>query len=117
MSTVNETLIRDVVSEVLGRLGGAASPKTSAPASPPKSDCGCNGRSHIATPGLRGRFGVFTDADEACVARDGQTLSVEKLGRRQREALSRAIEYRQLGFELPLGDKLVIRLGTTDAHE
>jgi aldehyde dehydrogenase len=68
MSAVNEALIRDIVGEVLGRLGGAAAPRTSAPAPAPKSDCGCNGRSHAAALGLRGKFGIFQDANEACTA-------------------------------------------------
>ncbi|MDB6026359.1 MAG: Aldehyde Dehydrogenase [Verrucomicrobiales bacterium] len=70
MSAVNEALIRDVVQEVLGRLGGApvSNGKAAAPA-PAKADCGCHGNGHAsASPGRRGKFGVFQDANEACEA-------------------------------------------------
>jgi aldehyde dehydrogenase len=81
MSAVNETLIRDVVADVLNRLGGAPAPKSSAPAPAPKADCGCNGKgaSHGA-PGLRGKFGVFTDAAEACEAAHESFLQLQKKG-------------------------------------
>ena len=64
MNSVNETLIRDVVTEVLARLNGAPS----APAA--QADCGCNGsaKGRSSAPGLRGKFGVFQDANEACAA-------------------------------------------------
>ena len=69
MSAVNEALIRDIVGEVLGRLGGVPAPKTSAPTPAPKSDCGCGGKSAATSaPGLRGKYGVFSDANEACAA-------------------------------------------------
>ena len=47
MNSVNEALIRDIVGEVLGRLGGAAVTKAPAPAPAPaaKADCGCGGKS------------------------------------------------------------------------
>jgi len=82
MGAVNEALIRDIVGEVLGRLGGAPAPRTStpAPASAPKTDCGCNGKSHVAAPGLRGKFGVFSDANEACAAAHETFLQLQKAG-------------------------------------
>jgi aldehyde dehydrogenase len=82
MSAVNEALIRDIVGEVLGRLGGAPAPRTSAPAPVPaaKADCGCGGKSHAASPGLRGRFGVFQDANEACAAAHESFLQLQKAG-------------------------------------
>ncbi|HEV8542218.1 MAG TPA: aldehyde dehydrogenase family protein [Verrucomicrobiae bacterium] len=66
-SSVNETLIRDVVTEVLSRLNGApiALPPGSAPG---QHDCGCNGKGRASGTALRGKFGVFQDANEACVA-------------------------------------------------
>ena len=79
MNAVNEALVRDIVSEVLGRLGGVA-PQPSAPtnASP---DCGCNGKAKsTAAPGLRGKFGVFADADEACVAAQEAFGQLQKKG-------------------------------------
>ena len=60
MSTpVNETLIRDVVTEVLARLGKASAPPAPASAS-----------AASAFPGgsRRRRFGVFSEANEACAA-------------------------------------------------
>ncbi len=68
MSAINEALIRDVVSEVLGRIGGttiASAPQkpSSAPAPAPKADCGC----HKTGVG-KGKHGVFQTADEACAA-------------------------------------------------
>jgi aldehyde dehydrogenase len=67
MSTVNEALIREVVSEVLGRLGKAGA---TAPASTP-TPAPVPGTPTIRTvPGSGGgrRYGVFSDADEACAA-------------------------------------------------
>src|SRR6266511_528446 len=80
MSAVNEALIRDIVGEVLGRLGGAPAPKASAPTPAPKSDCGCNGKGHGAAPGLRGKYGVFADANEACAAAHESFLQLQKAG-------------------------------------
>ena len=82
MSTINEALIRDVVSEVLGRLGGAAAPKTSAPAPAPAQPlCSCNGQGRASvSPGLRGKFGVFQDADEACAAAHEAFLQLQQKG-------------------------------------
>jgi aldehyde dehydrogenase len=82
MSAINESLIRDVVNEVLGRLGGAPGPMTSAPAPvPAQSSCGCTGKSHAnASPGLRGKFGVFQDANEACVAAHEAFLLLRRNG-------------------------------------
>ncbi len=83
MSAVNEALIRDIVGEVLGRLGGAPAPKTSAPAPAPaaKADCGCGGKgASTSAPALRGRFGVFQDANEACVAAHEAFLQLQKAG-------------------------------------
>jgi aldehyde dehydrogenase len=82
-AAVNETLIRDVVAEVLGRLGGATSPASkSSTAAPPaavaSSACGCK---HVATsPGLRGKFGVFADANEACEAAHEAFLQLSDKG-------------------------------------
>jgi aldehyde dehydrogenase len=74
---VNETLINDIVAEVLGRLGGGA-PKpspTPAPAPAPKQDCGCHGKG-----ASRGKFGVFQTADEACAAAQESFLLLQKKG-------------------------------------
>src|SRR5215510_6769914 len=93
MSAVNEALIRDIVGEVLGRLDGAPTPRTSTPSTAPKSDCGCNGKGHAAAPGLRGKFGVFQDANEACAAAQEAFLQLQQKGveaRRKIEEIGRA---------------------------
>ena len=100
MSAVNETLIRDVVAEVLGRLGnnGAAtttkpSPAPSAPA--PKSEsCGCGTKKATSAPALRGKFGVFATADEACEAAQEAFLQLKQGGiaaRRKIEEIVKAL--------------------------
>ncbi|MGO8928070.1 MAG: aldehyde dehydrogenase [Limisphaerales bacterium] len=69
MSAINETLIRDVVAEVLGRLGQAPAAKAARSPAPPKETCACGGNGHTvaSTIGL-GKHGVFQDANEACAA-------------------------------------------------
>ena len=84
MSAVNETLIRDVVAEVLGRIGGAttatSNSKPAAPASAPAaSPCGCQHKSH-SSAALRGKFGVFQNADEACEAAHEAFLQLSEKG-------------------------------------
>lgn len=76
MSSVNEQLIRDVVSEVLSRLGGAPV----AASAPAKTDCGCGGKGASASPALRGKFGVFTDAAEAAAAAQESFRQLQKAG-------------------------------------
>lgn len=81
MSAVNESLINDIVAEVLGRLGGSA-PKPApapAPAPAPKQDCGCGGKGSTSGA-LRGKFGVFQTADEACAAAHEAFLQLQKKG-------------------------------------
>jgi aldehyde dehydrogenase len=78
MSVVNETLIREVVADVLNRLSGGAAP---ARTPEPPATCGCNGnRTSTTAPGLRGRFGVFQDANEACQAAQEAFLQLQKKG-------------------------------------
>lgn len=92
MSAVNEALIRDIVGEVLGRLGGAPAPRTPTPAPAPKSDCGCNGKGRAAAPGLRGRFGVFADANEACAAAHESFLQLQQKGIAARRKIEEIIK-------------------------
>ena len=76
MNAINETLIRDVVAEVLGRLGQVPAP----PASAAKEACGCgNGHARAAAPGT-GKYGVFQDAAEACAAAHGGFLQLRQKG-------------------------------------
>jgi len=98
MSAVNETLIRDVVAEVLGKLGGTATTTTSSPASSapaPKSDaCGCSVKKSSAAPALRGKFGVFATAEEACGAAQEAFLQLKEKGvaaRRKIEEIVKAM--------------------------
>jgi aldehyde dehydrogenase len=100
MSAVNETLIRDVVAEVLGRLGNGATTTTSkpspAPSAPaPKSDsCGCSVKKSSANPALRGKFGVFATAEEACEAAQEAFLQLKEKGiaaRRKIEEIVKAM--------------------------
>jgi aldehyde dehydrogenase len=80
MSVVNETLIRDVVAEVLGRLGQGSRPAPSSPA-PAKPDCGCGGNGHAGTASLgQGKYGVFQDANEACAAAHAGFLQLKQKG-------------------------------------
>src|SRR3954469_11807433 len=77
MSAVNETLIRDVVAEVLGRLG--QKPPTNAPTAR-KENCGC-GNGHVSGGSIRsGRHGVFQDAGEACAAAHQAFLKLKAKG-------------------------------------
>src|SRR3954463_14035513 len=82
MSAVNETLIRDVVAEVLGRLGQPGRPASSSPApSSMKKDCGCTGNGHVSGGSIgQGKFGVFQDANEACAAAHAGFLQLKQKG-------------------------------------
>src|SRR5690349_19712274 len=86
MSAVNEALIRDVVQEVLGRLGGAPAstqPASPAPAPAKEKDCGCGGKSHASGGSIstgRGKLGVFQDANEACAAAHEGFLQLQQKG-------------------------------------
>ena len=100
MSAVNETLIRDVVAEVLGKLGGTATtttkPSPAPPAPAPKSDS-CSGgtkKTSAVNVALRGKFGVFQDANEACAAAQEAFLQLKEKGiaaRRKIEEIVKAL--------------------------
>src|SRR6266567_1372661 len=78
MSAVNEVLIRDVVAEVLGRLGHAPTAKSS-PA-PAKEACGC-GNSHVSAARITsGKHGVFQNPNDACAAAHDGFLELRKKG-------------------------------------
>jgi len=85
MSAVNETLIRDVVAEVMEKLGGSPGPVQTKPApsvSPPAASSGGGepkGKTRPATA-LRGKFGVFQDANEACAAAQEAYLQLQQKG-------------------------------------
>lgn len=90
MAAINETLIRDVVTEVLGRLGHPVS-SNSAPAAPAgqsaNGSCQCHGKSSTATTGFRGKYGVFQDANEACAAAHEAFLQLQKKGMEARRKI------------------------------
>jgi aldehyde dehydrogenase len=76
MSAINESLVRDVVAEVLSRLGhnksnGSPAPAVSLPENRPRS----SGRVVVS-----GRHGVFQDADQACAAAHSGFLQLRKGG-------------------------------------
>src|SRR5882724_5795238 len=78
MSAVNEVLIRDVVAEVLGRLGQPPAAK-SAPA-PAKEACGC-GNGHVSAARVTtGKHGVFQNPNDACAAAHAGFLELSKKG-------------------------------------
>ena len=84
MSAVNEILIREVVSEVLGRLGNGKTKTITAtqpaPAAAKSSDCGCGTKKVSAAPALRGKFGVYATAEEACAAAQEAFLLLRQKG-------------------------------------
>jgi aldehyde dehydrogenase len=98
MSAVNETLIRDVVAEVLGRIGGATTTvTTSAPAAPApaaaKSDsCGCSVKKATSAPALRSKYGVFATADEACAAAQEAFLQLKQKGVEARRKIEEIVK-------------------------
>src|SRR6266404_2988090 len=74
MSSVNETLIRDVVAQVLGRLGQSPG------SAPSKEPCGC-GNGHVSGGSIgQAKFGVFQDANEACAAAHRGFLQLKQKG-------------------------------------
>src|SRR5438045_3572196 len=93
MNSVNETLIRDVVAEVLARLNGGPAPAQS-PSFTSPAPCGCDGKSHAAapSPALRGKFGVFQDANEACAAAQEAFLQLQQKGVAARRKIEEIIK-------------------------
>jgi len=77
---INETLIRDIISEVLGRLGPNSVPQAVAPAPVAAPACGCGEKPAGASGASRGKFGVFQDANEACEAAHGAYLQLQQKG-------------------------------------
>jgi acyl-CoA reductase-like NAD-dependent aldehyde dehydrogenase len=81
MSAINETLIRDVVAEVLGRLGKPGGESAAAPSRPTTKDCGCGGNGHVSGGSIRSaKHGVFQDANEACGAAHEGFLKLKQKG-------------------------------------
>ena len=89
MSAVSETLIREVVAEVIGRLNTGSTPVKPAPAAalspsavPSAQSCGCDhtNKNGKRSPSLRGKYGVFQDANEACSAAQEAFLQLQEKG-------------------------------------
>ena len=111
MSAVNEALIRDVVTEVLGRLGQSPAPKPAASPAPPTPACACTHDGPAAKTGSakgRGKFGVFQDANDACAAAQEGFLQLKAKGVAARARVvelvktiadSKAIEWGKLELE------------------
>lgn len=77
MNAINENLVREVVAEVLGRLGQAATAASSANT----GSCGCaNGRPSGGSISSGGRQGVFQEAKEACAAAEEGFQQLRKQG-------------------------------------
>jgi aldehyde dehydrogenase len=99
MNVVTETLIRDVVAEVLGKLNGAdaktfpASPVSIPVSAPAASSRGSKpGNISSASTRLRGKFGVFQDAREACVAAQEAYLLLKQKGIAARRKIEEIIK-------------------------
>src|SRR5579864_1986974 len=79
MSAINENLVRDVVAEVLNRLGQA--PAGNSSPAPAKAACSCEAKPKASGGTIRGgRHGVFQDAAEACAAAHAAFLELKKKG-------------------------------------
>jgi aldehyde dehydrogenase len=74
-AAINEQLIREVVEEVLGRLGPV---QPAATTSAPKQECHCP-KPHSA-PAAGGQFGVFREADAACEAAAAAFVKLQQGG-------------------------------------
>jgi aldehyde dehydrogenase len=90
MSAVNEGLIRDIVEEILGRIGtpqnGKSAPAAAAAAKP---DCGCQHRT--ASP-AGGQCGVFQDANQACEAAAAAYVKLQRGGMAAREKVVQIVK-------------------------
>src|SRR5580658_10041934 len=74
-AAINEQLIREVVEEVLGRLGP---PRPAATTSAAKKECDCPNPRHATAAG--GQFGVFREADAACEAAAAAFVKLQQGG-------------------------------------
>ncbi|MEW6156255.1 MAG: aldehyde dehydrogenase family protein [Verrucomicrobiota bacterium] len=79
---MNEALIRDIVTEVLGRLGQGTPPGAAPVSSKPACHCNGHGNSQPTGGSVRrsGSYGVFADANEACEAAHHGFLQLQKKG-------------------------------------
>ena len=81
MSVINEALVKDVVAEVLGRLGQPVATRPVTSPAPAKPECGCGGNGHKTNGSFSGgKFGVFQNADDACAAAHAGFLQLKQKG-------------------------------------
>jgi aldehyde dehydrogenase len=80
MSAMNETLIREVVAEVLSHLASGGPSLAATPHQSSQSRGGPGQRTPGPSPGLRGRYGVFQDAGDACQAAQEAFLQLQQKG-------------------------------------
>src|SRR5437763_5650507 len=80
-ATMNEQLIRDVVADVLSRIGAPAPIAATAPV-PAKADCGCHNKNNGngAPAGRGGQNGVFQTAADACNAAAASFVKLQQGG-------------------------------------
>ena len=75
-AAVNEQLIRDVVEEVLGRIGTMGASPSAAPVPAAATTCNC----HKNTASRAGQDGVFADANQACDAAAAAFVKLQQGG-------------------------------------
>ncbi|HEX3625818.1 MAG TPA: aldehyde dehydrogenase family protein [Verrucomicrobiae bacterium] len=98
MNAVSETLIRDVVAEVLGKLNGKNGVTPSGSFLPsvtpaPAPECGCKTKKvSAASISARGKFGVFQDANEACAAAQESFLLLKQKGLEARRKIEEIVK-------------------------
>lgn len=77
---VNEALIREVVADVLSRLGQQTPAISSPSPAPPAPACGCGNGYSGSSSKRGGNLGVFQDATEACAAAQDGFLQLKEKG-------------------------------------
>jgi len=85
-AALNEQLIREVVEEVLGRLGPAK-----ADASPPRDNHECNCAKPALSSGA-GQFGVFQEAAQACEAAAAAFVKLQQGGMAARQKVVQIVK-------------------------
>lgn len=104
-AAVNEQLIRDVVEEVLGRIGAPRTNGAASPAPTATPSCNCH-KSPANAPS--GQDGVFADANQACDAAAAAFAKLQKGGIAAREkvvaivktlAAANAVEWGRIELE------------------
>src|SRR3954468_3037743 len=80
-SQINETLIRDIITDVLGRLGPNSAPKLAIAPPSAAPACGCGQKEASRNGSARsGKYGIFSSANEACEAAHDSSLRLQEKG-------------------------------------